>query len=144
MAPTQPLHTAPVLRQESTENLVLNIMWCRQPETKQGIDLCSKCVIWTLSRMHSALIFNRLKPSWADCHSFAHDALSVLKMSAPCICDRVHITHFDLTPQLLYPTCCKRTLLHTKYAHVAGFSPANPDSEGLPNLDSQKLVSRHF
>ena len=34
MAPTQPLHTAPVVRQESTENLVLNIMWCRQPETK--------------------------------------------------------------------------------------------------------------
>jgi len=70
--------------------------------------------------MHGALVFSRLKVSWADCHSFAHDALSVMKMSAPCICDRVHITHFDGTPQLLYPRCWKRTLLHTEYARVSG------------------------
>jgi hypothetical protein len=70
--------------------------------------------------MHGALVFSRLKASWADCHSFAHDALSVLKTSAPCICDRVHVANFDGTPQLLYPRCWKRTLLHTEYARVSG------------------------
>lgn len=39
MAPTQPLCTTTVVRQESTENVMLSTMWCRQPETKQGIDL---------------------------------------------------------------------------------------------------------
>ena len=61
MAPTQPLHTTTVVRQEITENVMLNIMWCRQPDTKQGIDLGKavfKCVIWTLSRMHGALVVN--------------------------------------------------------------------------------------
>jgi len=50
-----------------------------------------------------------------------HDALGVLKTSALCIGDRVHLTHFDGTHQRLYPRCCKRTLLHTKYAHVSDF-----------------------
>ncbi len=45
--------------------------------------------------MHGALVFNTLRASCAKLWQSAHDALSLLKTSAPCIRHGFHITHFE-------------------------------------------------
>ena len=43
----------------------------------------------------------------------ANNASSVYKTSPPCMCGKMHVAHFDGTPQLLNLNYCKHKLMHS-------------------------------